>query len=74
MEYFTVLHMFISSVFFNKDEMSFKSKNFNPLKIVVIAALLVNVWFSFYLLSVLSRAHDRIEQECPKVFVKKEKT
>jgi uncharacterized protein YacL len=72
MEYFTALQIFITSILFNKSEFNFKSKNFNPVKIVIIIALLINLWFTLYLLNTLNRVHNKIEQVCPQIFIKEQ--
>ena len=68
MEYFTALQIFITSVLFNKSEFNFKSKNFNPVKIVIVIALIMNLWFTIYLLMTLNKVHDRIQIMCPFMF------
>lgn len=72
MEYFTALQIFITSILFNKSEFNFKSKSFNPVKIVIIIALLINLWFTLYLLNTLNRVHNKIEQVCPQIFIKEQ--
>ena len=68
MEYFILLETFVLSVLFEKDEYNFKNKTFKPMKVLVVFLLLVNIWFTFFLLASIHRIQQRVEQTCPQVF------
>lgn len=63
--YFKILETFILKVLFSKDEYNLRSKNFNPVKVLIIALLLVNVVFTIYLYSKLSDSYEIINKFCP---------
>lgn len=69
MEYITALQMFIVSVLFDKNDYNFKHKNFKPLKVLVVFALLGNLWFTVYLLNTIHRIQQRVEKECPGLLI-----
>lgn len=63
--YFKLLELFVLKVLFNKDEYKPTSKNFNPLRFVMITLLLANVPFTIYILTKLNRIYVQIETVCP---------
>lgn len=71
--YFKILEMFILKTLFNKGEYNFTSKNFNPIKFFIIIALVLNVFFTIYLLIQFGKVYDIVQKTCPQIFeVKKE--
>lgn len=71
-DYLTAIQMFIISVLFDKSEYNPKHSNFKPIKVMVVFALITNVWFTVYLLKTIHRIQKSVEVECPSVLIKKE--
>lgn len=71
MDYLTATQMFIISVLFDKSEYNPKHSNFKPIKVMVVFALITNVWFTVYLLKTIHRIQKSVEVECPNVLTKK---
>lgn len=71
--YFKLLELFILRTIFNKDEYKITSKNFNPIKFFIILGLVINVFFTIFLLNKLSSLSVKLSKECPSLFdIKKE--
>ena len=66
--YFKILEIFILKTLFNSGEYNITSKDFKPIKFIIISFLVSNVFFTFFLLSKLSHIHEHIEKNCPSVF------
>lgn len=67
MPYLKLLETFVLTVLMDKNEYNFFHKDFRPIKLLIILALSANVFFTFYLVSKLSRVHDVIAQHCPAI-------
>ncbi len=65
MLYLKLLETFILRVLFTKDEYNFKSKNFSPLKVTMIAFLLFCTSGFFVMIHQTSHAYSVIESTCP---------
>lgn len=63
--YFKLLETFVLKVLFSKDEYNITSKNFNPIRFFVITILVLNVFFTMYLLSRLNHVYVKVEAMCP---------
>ena len=69
--YFKLLEIFVLKVLFGKDEYNITSKHFNPLRLTVISILVLNLFFTVYLLSKLNNVYHQVEALCPAVFTNK---
>lgn len=67
MEFVIALQAFIVSVLFKKDDYNFNKKTFNPVKILVNALILGNIWFTGYLIVTLQHVLKVVESSCPTV-------
>lgn len=67
--YFKLLELFILKTLFRKGEYNITSKEFNPIKFFTILLLTLNVFFTIYLMTQLSKVHDIITKECPQVII-----
>lgn len=63
--YFKLLETFVLKILFSKDEYNITSKNFNPIRFFVISLLVLNVFFTAYLLTRLNRVYVKVEAVCP---------
>lgn len=63
--YFKLLETFVLHVLFSRDEYNVRSKNFNPVKVVIMLLLVGNVFFSAYLYGKLAESYTVIETFCP---------
>lgn len=63
--YFKLLETFVLKILFSKDEYKISSKNFNPLRFFVIMMLVMNVFFTMYLLSRLNHVYVKVDAICP---------
>lgn len=63
--YFKLLETFVLKILFSKDEYNITSKNFNPVRFFAITVLVLNVFFTFYLLSRLNHVYVTLETTCP---------
>lgn len=70
--YFKLLELLILKVMFNKDEYNFKSKSFNPIKVVTTLILIANLGFTIYLFNKLFTIYIIMEKQCPGAFIKKQ--
>lgn len=68
MAYLKLLEVFVLSVLMDKTEYNFFHKNFKPLRVIAISILVGNLFFTFYLVSVLNKTHQLLEQSCPQIF------
>lgn len=64
MKFLKVFIKFVLGVLFYKDEYSIRSKYFNPLKTIIVLALVLNVFFTIYLFKTLISVHDKIDYVC----------
>lgn len=71
MEYIAALQTFVMTVLFDKGDYNFKHKNFKPIKVMVMFALIGNIWFTAYLLNTIYRIQQLLEKECPTLLDKK---
>lgn len=71
--YFKILEHFILRVLFHKDEYNITSKNFNPIRFFSIMFLVINAFFTCYLLYKMNGLYERIDSFCPAVFQEEEK-
>ena len=67
MFYFKILEAFLLRTLFSQGEYNLKSKNFNPLKLVVIFILLANVGFTVYLLNQIAHIYELVKHSCPAI-------
>jgi hypothetical protein len=67
--YFKLLELFILKTLFRKGEYNITSKEFNPIKFFTILLLTLNVFFTIYLMTQLSKVHDIITKECPQIII-----
>ena len=67
MEFVIALQAFIASVLFKKDDYNFAKKTFNPVKILINALILGNIWFTGYLVVTLQHVLKVVESSCPAV-------
>lgn len=65
--YFKILEIFILKTLFNTGEYNITSKNFNPIKFIIILFLVSNVFFTIFLLIRLNDIHEHLEKTCPAV-------
>ena len=65
------IEIFILKILFNKDEYKITSKNFNPIRVLIITILLFNVFISFYLIFKLNIIYNELNKECPEYIKKK---
>ena len=65
--YFKILEAFLLKTLFSRNEYNITSKDFNPLKIVIVCVLLANVFFSGYLLIKIVRIYKVIQTSCPQI-------
>lgn len=72
MEYIAALQMFIVTVLSDKGDFNFKSKKFNPLKVLINCILIGNIWFTAYLLNTIHRIQQAMEVSCPAILEKNE--
>lgn len=63
--YFKLLETFVLKILFNKDEYNITSKNFNPVRFFAISLLVLNVFFTVYLLSRLNHVYVKVDAMCP---------
>ena len=63
--YFKLLETFVLKILFARDEYNISSKNFNPVRLVLISLLVLNVPFSVYLLNKIEVLYTAIEKEYP---------
>ena len=68
--FFSILEAFVLKTIFNKDEYNFSSKNFNPVKLVVMAVLILNTIILIFFFYKMSNMYTIIEKECPAVLKK----
>ena len=68
MTYLKLLETFVLSVLMDKTEYNFFHKNFRPVKLIIILALVGNVVFTGYLLTKFNRVHAIIMTNCPAIF------
>ena len=68
MDYFTALHIFITSVLFKNTDLNYKSKLFNPVKAIVFVAIVTNIWLTIYLFSILVKVRNKILLVCPQFY------
>lgn len=66
MFYFRLLELFVLKILFQKDEYNITSKNFNPIRFFLIISLVLNVFFTIYLLSKISIMYEKVYEMCPK--------
>lgn len=71
--YFKLLETFVLRVLFGKDEYNLRSKNFNPVKVLIISLLLLNVPFTGYLYAKLSDSYELIHRFCPLLIIEIER-
>lgn len=67
-EFFTALKYFVSAVLIDKGEYNFRSKKFNPVKVMINFILIGNLWFTGFLLTKLYHIQQVIEVNCPSIF------
>ena len=65
MEFVIALQAFIATVLFKKDDYNFTKKTFNPIKVLINALILGNIWFTGYLVVTLQRVQKVVESNCP---------
>ena len=65
--YLKILERFLTTILFSKDEYNIKSKNFNPLRLVVTCILVFNLGISVYLMSQMVKVYDKVQATCPAV-------
>jgi hypothetical protein len=63
--YFKLLETFVLKILFSKDEYNITSKNFNPIRFFVISVLVLNVFFTVYLLTRLNHVYVKVQTFCP---------
>ena len=63
--YFKILEVFVLKILFSKDEYNVTSKNFNPIRFFVISVLVLNVFFTVYLLTRINHVYQKVEMFCP---------
>ena len=68
--FFIVLLRFIKSTFFREDDFNFKSKNFNPIRTILIILLTINFFFTLFLFSKINKLMLLIEKDCPALYEK----
>ncbi|EKD89665.1 MAG: hypothetical protein ACD_33C00014G0007 [uncultured bacterium] len=71
--FFKFLELFILKNIFSKDEYNFNSKNFKPLKLFTIIFLVLNLFFTIFLLNKFIHIYKVVKTECPRVLEKEEK-
>lgn len=74
MIYWKILESFLLKTLFSKDEYNVNSKLFNPLKLIVIIVLVLNVVLTFYMFIKLNKIYATVETECPVVLNKIQET
>lgn len=67
MFYFKILESFLLRTLFSQGEYNITSKNFNPLKLVLIFILLANVGFTVYLMNRMAHIYELIKHSCPTI-------
>lgn len=68
--FFIALLKFIKSTFFREDDFNFKSKNFNPIRTILIILLIINFFFTLFLFSKINKLILLIEKDCPTLYEK----
>ena len=71
MFYFKILEAFLLRTLFSQGEYNVESKNFNPLKVVVVFFLLTNVGFTVYLLNRVGHIYELVKTSCPAILTVK---
>jgi len=63
--YLKLLETFVLKVLFRKDEYNITSKHFNPIRFFTIMILVLNVFFTIYLVAKLNTIYERVSLICP---------
>lgn len=72
LHYVKILLSFILTIVMEKNDYNFFHKNFKPIRVVIITALVLNVPFTWYLMDVLHDTGVKMEKMCKAEEVKKE--
>lgn len=67
MFYLKILEKFLTSVLLSKDEYNIRSKHFNPVRLIVTIALVLNVGVTVMLLGGYVTIYDKLQVSCPAV-------
>jgi len=68
MFFIRILEGFLLHTLFDEGEYSINNKLFNPVKFTVVLVLVLNVFFTIYLLRELNSLHLRIYEQCPQLY------
>lgn len=68
MFFIRILEGFLLHTLFDEGEYSINNKLFNPVKFAVVLVLVLNVFFTIYLLRELNSLHLRIYEQCPQLY------
>lgn len=72
LHYVKILLSFILTIVMEKNDYNFFHKNFKPIRVVIITALVLNVPFTWYLMDVLHDTGKQMEKMCKAEDFKKE--
>lgn len=67
--YLKLLEAFLLNSLMKREEYTINHKNFNPLKILLVFTLIINLAFTFHLYVKLSNSYNVIHMVCPNLIV-----
>lgn len=67
--YLKLLEAFLLNSLMKREEYTINHKNFNPLKILLVFTLIINLAFTFHLYVQLSNSYNVIRMVCPNLIV-----
>ena len=69
--FFLFIEAFLLNLIFTKDELHYKSKHFNPLKIIIVVFLVLGTtWGGYVTYKFYKLSEQDIEKKCPGLYKK----
>lgn len=68
MFYFKLLEQFLIRIMFSKDEYNIKSKHFNPIRVITVTLLIINLAFTVFLIYKSNHMYEYVLKVCPDAF------